>query len=282
MSDSTSNSPSTPLKLPSASFSSNSFFLETASIGQSRAKCTVSLLRELNPDVNGDAVDENVEKLLETNLEFFKTFDLVIGTSLTEKQIVELSNKMWDLNIPLLICRSVGFLATCRLQVKEHCVVETHPDNEPSDLRLEHPFKSLQEHVAGLKVTPKVPWLVVLYKYLEQWWEQNEMHFPKTYKEKAALKELIRSGMTADEGNFEEAIKAVNSSFGGGRPSAAVEEIFNDSCCKNLEKSSKPFWIMTRAVKDFVANEGNGWLPLPGVIPDMTAETAFYINLQNM
>lgn len=259
-----------------------SFFLENSSVGQSRAKCTVALLRELNPDVNGDAVDESVEKLLETNLEFFKTFDLVIGTALSEKQIQLLSNKLWDLDIPLIVCRSVGFLATCRLQVKEHCIVETHPDNEPSDLRLERPFKTLQDHMAGLEVTPKVPWLVVLYKYLDQWRAINKMDLPKTYKEKSSLKELIRNGMSADEENFEEAIKAVNSSFGGGRPNSSVQEIFKDARCKNLEKSSKPFWIMARAVKDFVDNEGNGWLPLPGVLPDMTAETASYINLQNV
>lgn len=260
----------------------HSFFLETSSVGQSRAKCTASLLRELNPDVNGDAVDESVEKLLETNLEFFKTFDLVIGSALTEKEIVQLSTKMWELNIPLLVCRSVGFLATCRVQVKEHRVIETHPDNEQSDLRLEHPFKTLEGHMTSLELTPKVPWLVVILKYLAQWREKNEMRFPKTYKEKSALKDLIRSGMSADEENYEEAIKAVNSSFGGGRPNASVLEIFNDSCCKNLEKCSNTFWIMARSVKDFVENEGNGWLPLPGILPDMTAETASYINLQNM
>lgn len=261
---------------------SSSFFLEPSSVGQSRAKCTASLLRELNPDVSGDAVDENVEQLLTTNLEFFKTFDLVIGTALTEKEIVQLSNNMWELNIPLIICRSVGFLATCRLQIKEHCVIETHPDNEQSDLRLEHPFKALQEHITNVELSPKVPWLVVLYKYLQDWREQNEMRFPKTYKEKTELRTLIRSGMTNDEENYEEAMKAVNSSFGGGRPNSSVLNIFNDPCCKDLEKGSKSFWIMARAVKDFVENEGNGWLPLPGILPDMTAETAFYINLQNV
>lgn len=29
-------------------------------------------------------------------------------------------------------------------------------------------------------------------------------------------------------------------------------------------------------------NNSNGWLPLPGVIPDMTADSASYINLQNV
>lgn len=37
---------------------------------------------------------------------------------------------------------------------------------------------------------------------------------------------------------------------------------------------------MVHAVKDFMANS-NGWLPLPGVIPDMTADSESYISLQN-
>lgn len=45
---------------------------------------------------------------------------------------------------------------------------------------------------------------------------------------------------------------------------------------------SKTFWILTRSVKDFTLNEGNGWLPVPGIISDMTASTENYINLQNI
>lgn len=39
---------------------------------------------------------------------------------------------------------------------------------------------------------------------------------------------------------------------------------------------------MVRALKDFVETEGNGYLPVAGVLPDMTAETSLYINLQNV
>jgi amyloid beta precursor protein binding protein 1 len=45
---------------------------------------------------------------------------------------------------------------------------------------------------------------------------------------------------------------------------------------------SKPFWIMAKAVRDFVENEGEGCLPLNGSIPDMTAETEKYIALQQL
>jgi NEDD8-activating enzyme E1 regulatory subunit len=136
--------------------------------------------------------------------------------------------------------------------------------------------------LAETPLTSKVPWLVVLSHFLQKWSEQHEWRMPKTYKEKSELRESIRSAMTAEEENYEEAIRAVNSSFGGGVPNSAILEILNDECANNLNKNSKPFWILARAVKDFVAEEGQGMLPLPGVIPDMTADTASFINLQNV
>lgn len=45
---------------------------------------------------------------------------------------------------------------------------------------------------------------------------------------------------------------------------------------------SKPFWIMARALKDFVDNEGNGRLPVRGTLPDMVADTFKYISLQQL
>lgn len=45
---------------------------------------------------------------------------------------------------------------------------------------------------------------------------------------------------------------------------------------------SNAFWILARALRDFIINEGNNFLPLPGIIPDMTADTSSYINLQNI
>lgn len=37
-----------------------------------------------------------------------------------------------------------------------------------------------------------------------------------------------------------------------------------------------------RSVKDFIEQDNNGWCPLAGTIPDMTADTESYINLQNV
>lgn len=258
------------------------FFLEPSSLGGSRAKHCMQYLQELNPDVNGDHIDENVDNIIANNPEFFKNFSVVVSCGLSEKSLIKLSNLLWDLHIPFMNCKSVGFFGYARIQVKEYCVIETHPDNSFQDLRLEEPFETLKEHVANIALGPKVPWLIVLYKHLEAYKATHDGRLPTNFKEKSELRDLIRSSMTADEENFEEAIKAVNTCFGGGKVNSTIRDILNDDCCVNLNKNSSPFWIMTRALRDFVEKDGRGHLPLQGTLPDMTAETSLYINLQNI
>jgi len=62
----------------------------------------------------------------------------------------------------------------------------------------------------------------------------------------------------------------------------SVREILDDDACVNLTAKSKPFWIMAKAIRDFVDNEGNGTLPLRGSVPDMTAKTDHYVALQQV
>ena len=78
-------------------------------------------------------------------------------------------------------------------------------------------------------------------------------------------------GVPEDEENFEEAIKAVNGALVESRVPLEVRSIFEDSKCQNLTRDSKDFWVIARAVKDFVEceEEGQGTLPVRGSIPDM-------------
>lgn len=68
-------------------------------------------------------------------------------------------------------------------------------------MRLDYPFPALKEHMdkldldaMDLKEHSHVPYLVILYKYLEKWRESNDNKIPSTFKEKQSLKEMIRSG----------------------------------------------------------------------------------------
>lgn len=173
----------------------------------------MQLLQELNSDVNGDCVEESVDYLLENRPAFFDNFDVVVASNLNENSLLKLSNALWQSNIPLIYCRSLGFFGSIRLQIKEHCVIESHPDNAQYDLRLEKPFPTLQKHFEvnisketkvnnlqqfilfqSTNVTNKVPWLLVLNKYLQEWKSENDGRVPSNYKEKSQLRDLIKKG----------------------------------------------------------------------------------------
>ncbi|XP_033327564.1 nedd8-activating enzyme E1 regulatory subunit APP-BP1 [Megalopta genalis] len=271
------------------------FFLEADSVGKSRAQVAMQMLLELNSDVRGDYIDEEPEQILYNSPDFFNNFTVVVATSLTEKSLILLSQRLWKLNIPLIVCRSIGFIAYLRIQVKDHTIIETHPDNETPDLRLDKPFETLKKHLDSVNLDEMsfkdhshVPYLVILYKFLEKWInEKGEL--PKTYKEKQQLKEMIKGGMRRDENdtknseeNFEEAIKAVNTCIGHTKIPDNVTSVLNDEQCVNLTTKSNSFWIIAKAIKDFCENEGGGLLPLKGTLPDMFADTDKYIMLQQI
>ncbi|KAL3198134.1 hypothetical protein MRX96_014476 [Rhipicephalus microplus] len=248
----------------------NNFFLDSDSIGKPRAEAAARLLVELNPDVQGDFVEETAENLLEHNPAYFSNFSAVIATGLQEKTLLALAARLWDANVPLLVCRSYGFIGYMRLQMNEHPVVETHPDNDFDDLRLDRPFPALRAFVDSINMAElkdkehsHTPYVVILLKALDEWQRQNSMQaLPKSSQEKQAFKALIKGWIrpkgdqgSEDEENFEEAIKAVNKSLNPTEVPHQVKRLFEEEACLNITAESKPFWILIRALKDFVEAE---------------------------
>ena len=110
-----------------------------------------------------------------------------------------------------------------------------------------------------------------------------------TICEKKAFKELIRQGIRAneegvpfEEDNIDEAIASVNSSLVLPSIPAEVQKVFENQCCTCINTNSSTFWLLVRALKEFVASEGKGLLPLRGTIPDMTSSSDMYIQLQRI
>ncbi|CAN7992646.1 unnamed protein product, partial [Ixodes hexagonus] len=285
----------------------NNFFLDKDSIGKPRAQTATRLLLELNPDVQGDFVDETPEHLLEHNPRYFSKFSVVVATGLKEKTLLDLAAKLWDARVPLLVCRSYGMIGYMRLQVNEHPVVETHPDNDFDDLRLDRPFPTLRAFVDGTQMDSlsdkdhsHIPYVVILLKALDEWQKLNGHRLPTTFAEKEEFRTLIKRGVRvtenrtiAAEENFDEAVRAVNKSLCSTRIPPHLSQLFEDTSCLNLGSEAKyyfslsslqsrPFWILLRALKDFVDNEGKGALPVRGTLPDMTADTTRYVKLLNI
>ncbi|XP_070823904.1 NEDD8-activating enzyme E1 regulatory subunit [Chaetodon trifascialis] len=274
----------------------NNFFLSSTGIGKNRAQAATELLQELNSDVSGNFVEESPDKLLDNDPEFFHRFTIVIGVQLPESTCLRLGSVLCSASVPFLVCKSYGLIGYMRLVVQEHTVIESHPDNALEDLRLDQPFAEFKNHIESYdldsmdkKDHSHTPWVIIVAKFLEKWLSEHNYQPPKNYKEKEAFKQVIRegilkkeNGVTEDEENFEEAIKNVNTALNPTKIPSAVEDLFNCEQCNNITSQSLSFWVMLRALKEFVLNEGNGSLPVRGTIPDMIADSQKFINLQNV
>ncbi|XP_004928264.1 NEDD8-activating enzyme E1 regulatory subunit [Bombyx mori] len=274
----------------------SNFFLEMSSKGLNRGSEALRLVLELNPAVQGHAVQEPPDQILDENPDFFKSFSLVIATTISEKVTQSLSQHLWDINVPFILCQSVGFLGSLRIQIREHAVTETHPDNEQTDLRLDEPFMSLLEHLESIDIDAldlkdhgHIPWIIILYKAVQKWKINNNNKWPVTRNDKEDIKNIIRdfirkdeNGIPINEENFEEAIRAVNTALMPTFLPKNISKLMYNSAATNLTKDSSSFWIMCSALRAFVEAEGKGKLPVKGILPDMTASTEHYVKLQNI
>ncbi|KAI9496705.1 putative NEDD8-activating enzyme E1 regulatory subunit [Zychaea mexicana] len=265
------------------------FFLEPSNINHSKAESAAALLKELNEDASVSFENKCASDLIRTQPEFFDQFSMVIATNLVEQDVLALGDICDKTKKTLVTVHCKGLFGLFRIQAPEHAVVETHPENV-IDLRLGCPFKELLAYVDTIDLDSldqtdhgHVPFVVVLLKYVNVWKEQHNGQTPQTYGERNELKNLIKSGMRkSDEENFEEAVANVWRLSSTSTVDSSVREILEDPAAQNLESNSDSFWIITRAIKDFVDNEGEGQLPLSGKLPDMKSDTENYIDLQNV
>lgn len=181
----------------------NNFFLDSDCIGTSRGEVAMRLLLEMNHEVRGDWVQESIEQVLESNRDFFTSFNLVVTCGVPEKSLLTLSKVLWKENIPLLVVKTSGFLGYIRLQVREHFVVETHPDNRIADLRLDAMWPELEAwleaQAQGMQSMTRqqhshTPYPVILHMHLKQWKVDHNGNIPTNYKEKREFKELLKTG----------------------------------------------------------------------------------------
>lgn len=58
-----------------------------------------------------------------------------------------------------------------------------------------------------------------------------------------------------------------------------VRQLITDAKCTNLTADSTDFWLLTSALAEFI--DETGVLPLSGVLPDMTSDSARYAKLSS-
>ncbi|KAI1313843.1 NEDD8-activating enzyme E1 regulatory subunit [Mortierella claussenii] len=284
----------------------SNFFLDFESLGKSRAQRAYELLGELNEDVKGDWVAKDILSILKETPAYLAQFSMVIATDITRETAEQVAALCWvngqkdttadaapagKKSTAFVWVKTVGLVGAARIAVPEHVIVESHPDNV-ADLRIDTSFPELATYAKSFDFETQdslefghIPYVAILFKYMDEWKQQHDGKIPSTYAEKNQLKAAIRAGMrSADDENFDEAINSVLRSCQPTVVPSNIKELFNDAKCLNLTAESANFWILTRAVKDFVSDQTKsaGLLPLSGTIPDMKAQTDSYVTLQSI
>jgi len=266
----------------------NNFFISEDSVGKPRAQVTVALLQELNDLVTGHAVIKSPSQLITQEPDFFKQFSIVVANNLPEQEVRQLAAICWSANIALVVLRAWGLIGYVRVAVPEHTIIESKPDNPPDDLRLSSPFPDLANFAASVNFDKMdstehshTPFIFILLQCLEKWKAAHGGKLPEGSAEKKQFKDgILKGSRKAEEENFNEAYRSAHKAYAPVQIPSNTQAILNDP--KAANPPADKFWILASALREFVAHEGAGKLPLMGSIPDMTSSTEGYINLQKL
>lgn len=272
---------------------SGNFFLESLNLGQSIAAAMCENLGELNPNVLGVSVQEELEVLVQ-DPGFWSNFTTVVASERIDSLVLlQLKQLLWEKGIPLLLVSTCGFYGTVQIISKETTIVETHDPSKLFDLRIDRPWPELQAYADSFVMDElddtehaHVPYVIIFIKALREWKLRHEGNPPLNYAEKKLFRSEFVEGMSRDirtEANFMEASQSIHRALQVTAVPDSVQKLFRNDIIAdpNLNLLTPPFWLYVRALKDFVA-ANNNQMPLPGNLPDMASKTSNYVNLQNI
>ncbi|KAF4661620.1 NEDD8-activating enzyme E1 regulatory subunit [Perkinsus olseni] len=282
------------------------FFVRREDLGIPRAVAVCNLLLELNPDVYGHAIVENIrtyvsQRILSLPPGAVPPFNLVlVSMHRCGSRVAEAVNEWCKATgTKMLLVDSIGFVGSVRTYSASHCIVESKKDTEGDfgvDLRISQPFPELEAFTSqvmgsrGEKLDAlggaehaHVPYVLLLIAALTKWRLQDSRSpesLPSTAEDRRAIKDiLIGWRRSPQEENFAEALKFVWKI----KPYAIPTEVehilvesherFNDSCSN--------FWSMARALAEFSKRHASH-LPLSGVVGDMTSDTTTFVRMQEV
>lgn len=270
----------------------NNFFVTAESIGKPRAQVALELLLEMNDDVKGDYIVRDPLDLILNSPDLLSSYTLIIATQLPEPTLRTVAQAAWARNVPLLAARTYGLLGYLRVVKREHVVLDSKSDTLQPPLRIARPFPSLLAFARGIDLQHlddmthgHVPYVVLLIQALQAWKAAHGGASPRSSAEKESFKAsvcgLCRGGDQAvhEHANFQEALKYAYLAWQEPM-SQETKELLHDPAADVITASTPDFWLVMRALRDFVGAEGCGELPVPGAVPDMTATTDLFLALQ--
>lgn len=294
----------------------NNFFLEQDSYGKPRAKEVTKCLTELNPSVKGygiyDVSEHGGEWKRIADLivvatrrqdpchhwvedhDMIGSYDIIIAANQPPHVLDILCGIAWSCQPNVICVRGAGMLGEVHVQIEELGFIETHPASTV-DLRLTSPWPELEAYARSYNVDDQdalahghIPYIVILLRKLAEWRDAHGGQLPVPSQDRKAFAQSIdamRKPSVGDTENFDEAVAALGQAVwrpiaqGGRKVPAEVEALFKDEKCEKISSYSSSFWLLVRALRDFV-EQGDGHLPLPGSLPDFKATSSTYADLQ--
>ncbi|WVQ82675.1 hypothetical protein IAT38_004807 [Cryptococcus sp. DSM 104549] len=271
------------------------FFLQPESAGVNIAEESVKFLKELNPSVEGTAKSDDPAALIASDPEFFLSFTLIITSNVEPSLELQIADLLWQTSansegsdIPLIAIRNSGFVGRVEVQLREHSVVDTHPDTSHT-LRLDQPFPALEQHARSLDFSTMdsmehshIPWVVLLVRAASLWRESHDGKLPETSEEKTQFKEQLKKEKSkGDEENYDEALaQAYRVWMKSGVP-WETQQLLEDESVKTISAGSRNLQILLHTLGKYIIPAPH-LPPTSPALPDMHSSTTSYVALQNM
>ncbi|RSH77611.1 uncharacterized protein EHS24_003171 [Apiotrichum porosum] len=271
------------------------FFLEASSVSKSIALEEVRLLRELNPAVDGKARIANATELLASEPNFFLSFTLIIASNVPPKLEEDLAELLWHTSatvgqpdIPLVSIRTSGLTGRMQIQLREHCVGDTHPDTTHT-LRIDQPFPALESYARKLDIEAMdsmdhshIPWVVLLVRAACLWKDSHDGKLPSSSEDKADFKKLLTSWRRkGDEENFDEALAQAYRVWTSSALPYDIADLLREPSIATVSHNSKNLHLLLHALSRFLGAAPH-LPPVSPSLPDMHSSTQSYVMLQNL
>lgn len=279
------------LSSPSGTDFASNFFLTKTEPEDSRPRAQVAMehLQELNPDVKGkwkhvDSLSTVDFRSLLSEVTSSSTKVLVVASDLEPPILEAVAVACQDGHFPLVMVQSYGLLGVVRLQTPPLPLMNPKPRDARPDLRLTNPFVKLQEMADSIPWRElenhehaHVPYPLILLRLAKEWKENHNGKLPTQFAEKQEFQEGIKQASRDFnmELNFQEAQKNAYLAY-------AEQELDLDHLATLRDRSafSAPtLHTLLHALHQFLQRHANQ-PPLQGTIPDMTASTQRYVQLQ--
>lgn len=285
------------------------FFLEQSDEGKSIAQATANILKELNPLVTGSFVEKDAttfaNELVAAGADAIKKFTVIVATcQLSSSVLVKLGKATQGTGVALVNILTNGLTGMIRVQSDPCYIIHTVPDPDlkVEDMRPFHPFPELLAWLNSNDPSnpdmdivdhSHLPWFLIVHFAWLKWRTQanavggdkdgdETQKFPKGL-EWRGFKEVVTNMIRRKEpvqDNFLEARDLCNAKLlVENRYFPELKAILADARTAQPGKADNKFWFLAHGLLKF--KEANkGLMPLPGDIPDFTATTAKYKELQ--